>query len=529
MRRFLSIWLPHWPIESRLRNRSKQMTQHSHQALAISAKPEANTFLNTPFALIQGGAKGIEITASNQAAEIAGVTKGMSLTDARALATNLITEAATPELDSSRLHHLALWCLRYSPLVTVRAPDDILIDLTGCVHLFGGEKQILTDLQTRLHSFKLTSRLGLSDTIGAAWAASHYGQNTKTLIPPGEQHSFLSPLPISALQLEESLVSRLHQLGLRHIKQLLDLLTPSLTKRFGPVLVNRLQQAIGSSPEIFTSLSPPPDYSLNHPFMEPICYLDGISSALEKLTTRMSLLLEKQKKAARQLQINLFRVDGHVDQIHVSTSRPCHKALHMLLLFRERLSLLGEEINAGFGYDLMTLDAFDVETRLDQQSSWNTEEDQEQESLSRLLDRFGNRFGFDQISYWANADSHIPERSIQTTSAKGAQTSIAPPPINLQRPLLLLPRAAPITVLAEVPDGPPIRFEWHRQQHLIIAAEGPERIAPEWWREVSQESFQTRDYFRVEDKNGYRFWIYRDGLYERSEDHPRWFIHGFFS
>ena len=500
-----------------------------HHALANSAEPGADILSYTPFALTQNGTKGIEITATNQVAEKVGINIGMPLSDARALAINLITEEATPDIDMSCLRHLTLWCLRYSPLVSLRAPDDILIDITGCAHLFGDEEQMLSDIHTRLRSFNLTSRLGLSDTIGAAWAASHYGQSSKTLIPSGEQRLFLGPLPMSALRLEENLLSRLRQLGLRHIKQILDLPTAPLTKRFGPLLAQRLQQGLGKYPEIFDPLFLPPDHSLSHPFIEPVCYLDGVSLALENLTNRMSLLLDQQKNAARRLHLNLFRVDGHLEQISVNTSRPCHEAPHMLLLFREKLSQLGEEMDAGFGYDLMTLNAFEVKPRQDHQSSWNAEEYQEQESLSRLQDRFGNRFGFDQVNHWEQVESHIPERSIQRISAQKSQPSTPPPPYDLLRPLLLLPRAVPITVLAEVPDGPPIRFEWKRRHYSIIAAEGPERIAPEWWRKAPQDSFQTRDYYRVEDKNGYRFWIYRDGLYERAEDHPRWFIHGFFS
>ncbi len=452
----------------------------------------------------------------------------MSLTDARALAVNLITDEATPELDQYRLRHLALWCLRYSPLVTIRTPDDILIDITGCAHLFGGEIEMMSDIHNRLSSFNLTTQLGLADTIGAAWAAAHYAPS-KTRILSEKQRSFLAPLPISALRLNKDILAPLHRLGLRSIQQILDIPTAPLTKRFGPIVNERLQQALGSFPEIFDPLFPPPEYSLAHSFIEPVLYLDGISLALTELTQRLSHLLGQQKKAARRLHLNLFRIDGYIEQISVSTSRPCYQTSHILLLFREKLSQCGEELDAGFGYDLMSLSAFNVETRQDHQSSWNTEESRESESLNRLLDRLGNRFGFDQINYWKKRESHIPERSIQKTSAKNTPPSTVSLSDQPMRPLLLLPHAAPITVLAEVPDGPPVKFEWQRRHYSIIAAEGPERIAPEWWREAPQASFQTRDYYRVEDQNGYRFWIYRDGLYERVQDRPSWFIHGFFS
>jgi len=529
MRRFLSIWLPLWPLESRLRDRNRQTARQARPEQIGSAEQEADISAFIPFALTQSGTRGIEITAANQAAEIAGITKGMTLTDARALASNLKTEGATPDLDRSRLWQLALWCLRYSPLVTARAPDDMFIDITGCAHLFGGEEVMMADLEKRLQQFGFTCRLGLADTMGAAWAASHYGAETKNLIPHGKHLDFISSLPIAALRLSLDVQSRLQQLGLRHVKQLLDIPTPPLTTRFGPIVAERLYQATGTDPEIFDPLSPPPEYSLSHPFLEPVLFLDGISHALNDLTDRLSHLLTERQKSARQLRLNLFRIDGHLEQIIVNTSRLCHEATHMLLLFRERLSQLGEKINPGFGYDLMTLDAFDVETRQDHQSSWHGQDRKNDEPLNRLLDRFGNRFGFDQIRYWESVDSHIPERSVRHAPAKVTQNMMQPRPRPPLRPLILLPHAAPITVLAEVPDGPPIRFQWKRRDYAIIAADGPERIAPEWWREAPQGSFQTRDYYRVEDKEGYRFWIYRDGLYERNNDHPRWFIHGFFS
>jgi len=530
MRRFLSIWLPHWPIESRLRDRSRQAPQHTHPQQNGCTERVADTFVYHPFALIRSGAKGTEITATNKAAALSGITKGMPLTDARALSHGLITEKATPTLDSSRLQQLALWCLRFSPLVTTRAPDDILIDITGCAHLFGGEEAMMDSIANHMKSFTLTARLGLADTIGAAWAAAHYAPSNHTIIEAQKQKDFLAPLPVSALRLEPGMAQRLSQLGLDQIKRLQTVPSAPLTARFGTKLVTRLQQATGETPEVLNPLQPPPDHELPYAFIDPAQHLETVSLALDDLTKRMAQLLAAEKKGARRFHLRLFRVDGHMEQISVGTSRICHEASHILLLFREKLSSLGAEIDAGFGYDLMTLAAFEIETRQDEQSTWTASAENFEENFDKLLDRLSNRLGVEHVTRWQPMQSHIPERAsecvtmITSTPSPGKEVSN-----GASRPLLLLALPTPITVLAEVPDGPPIRFEWRNKQHHIIAANGPERLAPEWWRHDLGGSQQTRDYYHVEDRDGYRFWLYRDGLYERAKDQPRWFIHGFFA
>ncbi|MBO6827474.1 MAG: DNA polymerase Y family protein [Sneathiella sp.] len=530
MRRFLSIWLPYWPIESRLRDRNQETIQQTHSQQNDCTERATDIFAYRPFALTQSGAKGIIITAVNQVAILSGITKGMSLTDARALSRDLVTEKATPTRDNSRLKQLALWCLRFSPLVTTRGPDDILIDITGCAHLFGGEEAMMASIANHMKSFTLTARFGLADTIGAAWAAAHYAQSDHTIIAEQEQEDFLAALPVSALRLETGITQRLNQLGLHQIKEVLRIPQAPLTARFGTNLVTRLQQATGKAAEVLNPLQQPPDYELRHAFIEPVRNLELISVALGDLTQKMAGLLTAKKKGARRFHLRLFRVDGHMEQISVGTSRICHEASHMLLLFQEKLSSLGAEIDAGFGYDLMTLSAFEIETRQDEQSAWTTSTENLEENFNKLLDRLSNRLGVEQINHWQPAQSHIPERAFKyvtmttPTASSGKEASN-----NASRPLLLLAMPTPITVLAEVPDGPPIRFEWRNKQHHIIAANGPERLAPEWWRHDLEGSQQTRDYYYVEDQDGHRFWLYRDGLYERPKDQPRWFIHGFFA
>ncbi|WP_321575931.1 DUF6504 family protein [Sneathiella sp. P13V-1] len=498
--------------------------------------PDA-TNQTSPFALIENTQRGLRIYAANQAAEEKGITAGLPLADAKALFPELRTEEAAPARDLEGLKRLALWCLRYSPLVTTHPPDGIAIDITGCAHLFDGEDAMLRLIEHQMQVFDLSAQLALSDTIGASWAAARFMKTSRTILTEGAQRRALAPLPVEALRLPPDIVLRLKQVGIRQISSLIDAPKPPLVTRFGAELVTRLEQAIGQSAEIFNPIAPAPIYEVRRPLMEPIRHLEAVELILEDMATNISAQLLQDNAAARRLDLFLFRVDGHVERLEARTSRLCNKAEHITLLFKERLSRLQEEIDIGFGYDLLLLGVYDVEPAEEKQLNWAPLKREEETSLSseeisRLLDRFGNRFGFDRILHFQPFESHIPEKAIQVEvfSNRNRSSQWASQKENSSaRPFLLLDRVEPITVLAEVPDGPPIRFQWRRQQHEVIAADGPERIAPEWWQTTKvEQSFQTRDYYRVEDQQGRRFWLYRDGLYNREQDHPRWFMQGLF-
>lgn len=489
------------------------------------------------FALITSSSRGMRISATNLAAETMGVAAGMPIADARALCPDLVTENATPDADKVSLARLALWCLRYSPLATTHALDGLALDITGCAHLFGGEQEMLTDISSRMRQFHLTARLATAETIGAAWAAARYSPDPITRVEEGSVNAFLAPLPLSALRLNDDTTRRLGQLGLRKVGSILDMPKAPLISRFGARLIERLNQATGKSAEVFGPLIPPPVFHLRYPFVEPVVQLEAVDIALEILAGKMADNLQEVRKGARCLELRLFRIDGHMERMRIRTSRLCHEGAHITLLFREALSRLGTDLDRGYGFDLITLTALDVEETDDVQLKWSAElaENQRVSSpdLSQLLDRFGNRFGFDKITRFIPAESHLPERAFRRSSAHRNNPVLQwreKAGNSPSRPLLIFKPVEPITVLAEVPDGPPLRFQWRRQQHDIIAAEGPERVAPEWWRRHAEKGFpQTRDYYRVEDNKGYRFWLYRDGLYSRKQDNPRWYLHGLFS
>jgi protein ImuB len=542
MRRYLSVWLPHWSIQ----RRKLQKAKHNQSNLNIYQ----NTPLPTgqpnehPFALTTNEAHGVHICAANKTALAAGVTLSLPLTDARALCPNLITEEATPEDDLVDLKKLALWCLSFSPLITDHPPDGLALDITGCDHLFGGEQAMALHIQTRLKQFGLISRLAVADTIGAAWAIARYSDLSMCCIRPNQNTKSLSPLPLASLRIENKTVIRLRQLGFRKIGDLIGIPTAPFMKRFGPDLIRRLYQALGQEKEVFNPLFPAPIYSLRYAFMEPALYISTLEVALRPLANEMQEILFEAQKGARQLTLCLYRVDGQVMRRQIQTSRLCRKSDQICLLFQENFTTLHDDFDAGFGIELMTLQADEVELVAGEQETLSEPTSQiakdasinpaDNPQIDQLIDRFGNRFGFEKVTRFIPKASHIPEKTFQespvTTQLPKKRLPWHDLPISPGlRPLLLFTPPEPITVLAEVPDGPPLRFKWRKLQHHIASAEGPERLAPEWW-DVSdpQASKQTRDYYRVEDQGGHRFWLFRDGLYERENDTPRWFMHGLF-
>ncbi len=399
---------------------------------------------------------------------------------------------------------------------------------------------MLREIAQKLSGFSLTRRLALADSIGAAWAVARHGKDPISIIKEGDNRSAITSLPLAALRLEEPLVLRLKQLGLRKVAHLLNAPKAPLVSRFGPILTRRLHQSTGDEAEIFGPLFPPPEYQVRHPFEEPVLHLNALEAALDILAKKMEGLLKKDQKGARNMTVHIFRVDGHIERLSIGTSRLCQQADHITLLFHETLSRLHDDIDTGFGIDLMTIAAYDVEFMEEDQASLPEKKGTgkslsiptSSQNIDQLVDRFGNRFGFDRVTKFTPAESYIPEKAFQTTSVKTSEKR--PPWINVQsktqhRPFLLFHPPELITVLAEVPDGPPLRFEWRRLHHHITCAEGPERLAPEWWDvKNTHTSRQTRDYYRVEDTSGHRFWLYRDGLYDRQDDIPRWYMQGLF-
>jgi protein ImuB len=499
--------------------------------------------------VVFGGRGNLDLlVAVDAAAERLGLSAGLALAQARAMHPALTAVPEDAAADAHLLAAVADWCQRYTPLVATDPPDGILLDIGGCARLFGGEERLRDDLLARVTAFGFSARAAIASTIGAAWAMARFGEATiagqaSRICPPYRsrthpvsarcEHELLVPLPLAALRLPGETAAALARVGLRRIGDILDLPRAPLAARFGADLLRQLDRAFGREDEPLTPRLPVAPYVAEKSFHEPIAREEDVLATIERLATRLKTVLAARGAGARRLELALFRTDGMVKRIAAGTSRPMRDPQAIRALFVERLAALGDEVDPGFGFDLARLSVLSAEPCPDEQIGLGGHADQAE--LDRLVDRLSARLGRRHVARLVAHDSHSPELAARALSAQATaraelgweefrrfrtDAELSP------RPLRLLARPEPIEdVFALVPDGPPVRFRWRRALHEVVAAEGPERIEGAWW---SEDGGPARDYFRVEDKVGLRFWLFRAGLY-REMAPPRWFLHGMYA
>jgi protein ImuB len=471
-------------------------------------------------ALSVEGPHGPVIHAANRAARLAGITVGARVVDMRAICPDLHVEYADPQGDRHALERLMLWSRRWCPWTVVDGADGLILDTTGSDHLWGGEAAMLAEIEARLSLLGLTARLAVAPTWGAAWALARYA-TVRAICPEGRIAAMLATLPVMGLRLEAETVLLLQRLGLKTIGALAAVPRLSLARRFvqsylaaNPLL--RLDQATGILGEPVASKDAPTriraEARLAEPIQDPTHFLPLLCS---DLCSQMAQL----QVGCRKLNLTVYRTDGEVSAVDLVIAAPSRDAPHLHGLFKGKL----ERINPGFGFDLITLDAEMVEKLGAAQARLDGAE-AEDLHLPQLMDRLAARFGSQAVQQPRLQASHIPERA-ETWEAVTATTVAAP---IMERPIRLLAHPEEVRVLYAVPEGPPAQFVWRRQTHRVTRYEGPERIAPEWWKD--RPGTRLRDYFKVEDQGGRRLWLYREGLHEdgRGGD-PRWFLHGIFA
>jgi protein ImuB len=539
MKRIVSVWLPMWPIE--------RLCRHSPGAV-----PD-----DRPFALVESSSHGIRITALNACAAMNGVRRGTSLADARAALPSLLSRPAEPARDRAALLKLACWAGRYGPSRNTWGADGFWIDITGVAHLFGGEAALLDDLIRRLARFGLTTHVGLAGTIGAAHALARFAPqgNLHRIAPPGEEKRALAALPVEALRLDAETSLLLKRLGLRRIGQLYGLPRAALERRFsselsarsrapdrarfaGAVLM-RLDHALNMRDEPLRSLGDPPALCVRRSWREPLISSEALEHETEGLAAELSEALKIAGLGCRRIRLTLYRADGTLAEVNAGLSRASRDAGHLARLLKEKLSAF----DAGFGIDVAVLDALSAEPLgAAQIALTRTAGLSAEHEIGTLVDRISNRLGTARITCLVPHESHLPERSethvpiARSKPGEDAQRR----KYSVPRPPFLLTPPEPITVMAEIPEGPPMSFTWRRVRHRIVKAEGPERIAPEWWKSIgvrgrlgaseSRTPSKTRDYYRLEDDEGAGFWVFRDGLYQSTDETgpPGWFLHGLF-
>jgi protein ImuB len=551
--RILSLWLPRFATDRLMREEERPR---------VLIRPE----------------RGRQVLAAvdRHAAEL-GLEPGMALADARALEPGIAVSDWQAEEDARALADLAAWCVRYTPLVALDPSASCLsgvlggdaalwLDVTGCAHLFGGpdlhlgEEALCADLLNRLAGRGISAHVGLADTAGAAWAVARFGPSALSrsgssggngIVASGHQERAIARLPLTALRLPPATVEALARTGIRTVGALLDLPRGPLTARFGGEVSRRIDQALGRLDEPLSPLAPPSPYRVRLGLPEPIAERDAIEGATHRLLNRIHDRLEREQAGIRRARIAYFRTDGEVRTLNFATGRPVRDPEVLFRLITEKL----DGLDPGYGIDVLILEALRVEPiEVVQRDLAGPRAGggagAEEAVVDALLDRIANRLGEERVTRPILVESHLPERAERRApTLSGTPIRTLPPapgsrapgshvpsphapsphapsphvPIAA-RPIRMLVRPEPVEAMALLPDHPPARFKWRGVDYRVARAAGPERIAPEWW-EADAHGHRSRDYFRIEDTGGRRFWLYREGLAERGEA-PRWMMHG---
>jgi protein ImuB len=520
-RRILYLWLPNIALDRLRRTKIEQGTKKFSSSAAIIVRTEYGRRT---------------VVSACPISEKLGIIVGGALDDALALYANLLVAEIDPIIDKVALTALANWCGKYTPFV---AFDEIGIgigdrglwlDITGCAHLFSGEKKLLKDIINRLSYIGWTIRGAIADTPGAAWALTRFNEFPSQIIEPGSQQTAISNLPIMALRLPASLVEDLSKVGLRQIRSLFPIDRAALRARFGTIVKKRLDQALGLeiepiSPQLYYS----PDL-VKFVLPDPISTTNSILEVIKCLLERLMKKLESKSLGTCQLKTLLYRVDGKFEKLVIGTSQfNCNKSIFLKLFFEKF-----NNFNLDSSIDVITLEATKVDTYYPSQSDLISQSDQVNSAVSVLVDRLVNRFGSRAINRQSLKESYSPERSetilpisSNLNYSKIAQSAWRSFNSNLTvRPLCLLQKPENIEPLTKCNRPLPFQFRWRHAPLTVRRANGPERISPEWW--IAEDHHKTRDYFRIEDSDGRRYWIFKE-LVRQSGQKPSWYLHGLFA
>ncbi|MDB5619151.1 MAG: polymerase [Tardiphaga sp.] len=460
-----------------------------------------------------------------------GLEIGLPLANARAVCPDVQVFDADPAADRLLLNHIADWCDRFTPLVALDAPGALFLDITGCAHLFGGEAALMQMLCRALvaQGFIVSAAIAGTSVCARTLCRHSHGR----IVADGAEAEAVRALPVFTLGAGQAITNGLRRAGLKTIGDVASRARFEITARFGADFTALLEQALGQSDAPISPRKPLPDYIVEKRFPEPIATDGVISATLSSLATMLVGAMDKQGKGARRLEASFFRTDGAVRSIVVETGQAVTKVAVIDRLFRERLDAIADPLDPGFGFDLIRLSAGRTEIVVQQQRDLDANV-HDNDELAALIDRIAARVGPRRVIVHLPVDTHIPERAMRAAPAQhhliAASTAVWPartedePPL---RPLRLFEHPELIDVgLVEAPDKPPKHFTWRRAFHRIVHVEGPERVSMEWWR--AQDAMPTRDYFRIEDEAGQRFWLFRNGLYGEVVE-PKWFMHGLFA
>lgn len=480
-----------------------------------------------PLALIEPHRGALRLAACDAAALSLGLSSGMTLADARARVPELAVMDADPAADRHWLERIADACDRFTPLVEAEPPDGLILDMTGCLHLFDGETGLVAAVKRAMRRWASQLRLAMAGTPEGARALARFQS-----APARDEAAALRLLPVAALELDSEAERGLRRAGLKTIGDLADRPPAPLTARFGADLIDRLNRLLGRSDSRITSRRALPALMLERRFAEPIATADMAMAVIGDLANEAAGLLEERRRGGRRFVARLYRSDGHVIDLSVESGLPLRDPQRIQRLFGERVGALADPIDPGFGFDMIRLTVPQDEPLAAAQLELEGGVAKE-EAVAALIDRLSTRVGRQRVRRFMPRNSYLPEQASLglpaldlPSPAAWPEPEVGEPPL---RPIHLFDPPQPVEVIAGLPDGPPQRFRWRRALHEVARAEGPERIGAEWWRRAPDDPGLTRDYYRVEDVRGRRFWLFRHGLYGDERADPRWYIHGLFA
>ncbi|MGP1353842.1 MAG: DUF6504 family protein [Parasphingopyxis sp.] len=475
----------------------------------------------------------MRLMAVNPVAEALGLAPDLALADARARVPDLAVHDHDPLADAYWLDRLARDCVRYTPMVAADPPGGLLLDITGCAHLFGGEEALARTAAARLEAIGMTVRSARGSTAQSAHALARHGSGDGA----GEAAA-IRRLPVAALELDPESDLGLRRAGLKTVGAVADRPRAAIAARFGAVAVLALERLLGEAESPLDPEYREPRIRVARRFAEPVANSDYALAVLEELIAEAIEALARRDRGGRRFTALFHRTDGRTRALRVETGLPTRDLAAIRRLFDERIGALADPLDPGFGFDCVELAVPVTEPLAPRQPGLEggTGREARDGAVAELLDRLSTRFGRDRLHRFRPGDTHIPERGQIAVPALEAAASMSwpvpepgEPPL---RPLQLFDPPEPISVIAEVPDGPPHRFRWRGKLREVVRYEGPERIASEWWhgsRDPLGRTRLTRDYYRIEDAAGRRYWVFRHGLFGREKADPRWYLHGLFA
>ena len=438
----------------------------------------------------------VRLVCLNKHARRIGLRSGITLATARAAAPDLITMAEEPMRDEALLRALQRWVLqKFTPWSSCEGPDSLLLNITGCAHLFDGEEAMAETIRQELADKQIEARIGIADTKGAAKAAAHFGRNNDCIVSAGKTKETLCRFPIDALFVEDKTLFELKRLGIKRLGDLYPLKSADLARRFGFGLLRTYEKLLGSAADPVTPATAQPSFSARMSFPDPIGLVDDVAEALNRLTAQVCKRLCDHAFGVRELRLSIYRADKEERHLDIGLARPTQDATPIIRQFALKI----DKLDAGCGIDMMRLAATKAEPFKPIQKRFADAE--KQSELDELLSTLGNHLGFDRVLRWEPVASHLPRRSFRFIEAV-QRTDPSQWQANPARPLMIY-EGERVSVLH--PGRPPKSFEWRRRTYTTASAKGPERIGHEWWK--GKESDSVRDYWRIDSEEGLRIWL----------------------